>query len=238
MGSGTDLAKETGNMIITDDNFSSLVNGVEEGRHAFNNIRKVLYLLLSTGFSEVILFILAILFDMPIPLIAIQLLWLNLISNGIQGAALAYEKDIENVMKRKRSDNIFDSLMISEIVVSATVMSLIEFIIYLFLYKIKKMDIVSVRSYLLTFMVFVENIHIFNCRSEKISIFKIPLNNNIFLILSIFITTIIQIIIVSNNFLSNILRLTTISLESILILLLFTIPLIIMMEAFKKKELK
>lgn len=238
MGSGTDIAKETGNMIITDDNFSSIVNGVEEGRHAFNNIRKVLYLLLSTGFSEVILFILAILFDMPIPLIAIQLLWLNLISNGIQGAALAYEKDIENVMKRKRSDNIFDSLMISEIVVSATVMSLIEFIIYLFLYKIKKMDIVSVRSYLLTFMVFVENIHIFNCRSEKISIFKIPLNNNIFLILSIFITTIIQIIIVSNNFLSNILRLTIISLESILILLLFTIPLIIMMEAFKKKELK
>ena len=238
MGSGTDIAKETGNMIITDDNFSSIVNGVEEGRHAFNNIRKVLYLLLSTGFSEVILFILAILFDMPIPLIAIQLLWLNLISNGIQGAALAYEKDIENVMKRKRSDNIFDSLMISEIVVSATVMSLIEFIIYLFLYKIKKMDIVSVRSYLLTFMVFVENIHIFNCRSEKISIFKIPLNNNIFLILSIFITTIIQIIIVSNNFLSNILHLTTISLESIFILLLFTIPLIIMMEAFKKKELK
>ena len=100
------------------------------------------------------------------------------------------------------------------------------------------MDIVSVRSYLLTFMVFIENIHIFNCRSEKISIFKIPLNNNIFLILSIFITTIIQIIIVSSNFLSNILRLTTISLESILILLLFTIPLIIMMEAFKKKELK
>ena len=87
-------------------------------------------------------------------------------------------------------------------------------------------------------MVFVENIHIFNCRSEKISIFKIPLNNNIFLILSIFITTIIQIIIVSNNFLSNILHLTTISLESIFILLLFTIPLIIMMEAFKKKELK
>ena len=238
MGSGTDIAKETGNMIITDDNFSSIVNGVEEGRHAFNNIRKVLYLLLSTGFSEVILFVLAILFDMPIPLIAIQLLWLNLISNGIQGAALAYEKDIENVMKRKKSDNIFDSLMISEIVVSATVMSLIEFIIYLFLYKIKKMDIVSVRSYLLTFMVFVENIHIFNCRSEKISIFKIPLNNNIFLILSIFITTIIQIIIVSNNFLSNILHLTTISLESILILFLFTIPLIIMMEAFKKKELK
>ena len=238
MGSGTDIAKETGNMVITDDNFSSIVNGVEEGRHAFNNIRKVLYLLLSTGFSEVILFVLAILFDMPIPLIAIQLLWLNLISNGIQGAALAYEKDIENVIKRKRSDNIFDSLMISEIVVSATVMSLIEFIIYLFLYKIKKMDIVSVRSYLLTFMVFIENIHIFNCRSEKISIFKIPLNNNIFLILSIFITTIIQIIIVSSNFLSNILRLTTISLESILILLLFTIPLIIMMEAFKKKELK
>ena len=57
MGSGTDIAKETGNMVITDDNFSSIIKGVEEGRRAYNNIRKVIYLLLSTGFSEIILFV-------------------------------------------------------------------------------------------------------------------------------------------------------------------------------------
>lgn len=73
MGSGTDIAKETGNMIIVDDNFSSIVNGVEEGRKAYNNIRKVIYLLLSTGFSEIILFVFTIIFGMPIPLVAIQL---------------------------------------------------------------------------------------------------------------------------------------------------------------------
>ena len=109
MGSGTDIAKETGNMIITDDNFSTIVKGVEEGRKAYNNIRKVIYLLLSTGFSEIILFVFSIIFNLPIPLTAIQLLWLNLITNGIQGDALAFENDAENVLKEKvKKQTIFD----------------------------------------------------------------------------------------------------------------------------------
>lgn len=239
MGSGTDIAKETGNMIITDDNFSSIVKAVEEGRHAYNNIRKVLYLLLSTGLSEVILFIFSVIFNLPIPLIAIQLLWLNLISNGVQSSALAYEKDIEDVMKNKNSNNnIFDKLMIEEILISAMIMAFIEIILYIYMYRIKKFDIITTRTYLLTFMVFIENMHIFNCRSEKISIFKIPINNNIFLVSSIFITSIIQIIIVRNTSIAKILDLTVISIEKILLLFLLTIPLIIIMEVFKKKRLK
>ena len=124
MGSGTDIAKDTGNMIITDDNFSTIVKGVEEGRRAYNNIRKVIYLLLSTGFSEIILFVLSIIFNLPIPLIAIQLLWLNLITNGIQGDALAFEEDKENVLNKKiKRQKIYDNLMIKEITISAIIIS-------------------------------------------------------------------------------------------------------------------
>ena len=239
MGSGTDIAKDTGNMIITDDNFSTIVKGVEEGRKAYNNIRKVIYLLLSTGFSEIILFILSIIFNLPIPLLAIQLLWLNLITNGVQGDALAFEEDKENVLNKKiKKQKIFDNLMIKEITISAIIMSVIEFIFYVYLYKIKNLNIVLIRSYLLTLMVFMENIQIFNCRSERISMFKISGTNNRFLIISIIITLCIQTIIVRIPEFAGFFGLTTIPIQNIGMLFLGTIPLIIGMEIFKKIYVK
>ena len=234
MGSGTDIAKETGNMIITDDNFSSIVKGVEEGRKAYNNIRKVIYLLLSTGLSEIILFVTAIIFNLPISLLAIQLLWLNLISNGVQGDALAFEEDMEDVLKKnKKHQKIFDKLMIQEILISAIIMSTIEFVFYFYLYKIKNLDIMLVRTYLLTLMVFLENVQIFNCRSEKISMFKIPSSNNRFLIISIVVTTLIQIVITQIPVFASFFCLQVIPLENVFLLFLFTIPLILGMEIFK-----
>jgi len=91
MGSGTDVAKEVGSMIVADDNFASIVSGVEEGRFAYDNVRKVIYLLISTGAAEVVMFVAAILAGLPLPLLAVQLLWLNLVTNGIQDVALAFE---------------------------------------------------------------------------------------------------------------------------------------------------
>lgn len=235
MGSGTDIAKETGNMIITDDNFSTIVKGVEEGRKAYNNIRKVIYLLLSTGFSEIILFVFSIIFNLPIPLTAIQLLWLNLITNGIQGDALAFEKDDENVLKEKiKKQTIFDKLMIKEIAISSIVMAAIEFIFYVYLLKIRKTEIILARSYLLTLMVFMENIQIFNCRSEKKSVFKVPGEKNRFLIISIILTLCIQTLIVRVPELSGFFGLRTIEMTKIGALFLLTIPIIIVMEIFKK----
>ena len=236
MGSGTDIAKETGSMIIVDDNFSSIVHGIEEGRRAYSNIRKVIYLLLSTGFSEIILFIFSIIVGLPIPLLAIQFLWLNLISNGIQGDALAFERDIEDVMNKtskRKKEVIFNKLLIMEIAISSITMAVIEFAMYIYVIKTKQYDITMIRSLLLTLMVFIENIHIFNCRSENLSIFKIPIKNNFFLIASIIITTLIQILIVTNNSLASIFKLSVISGRQIIILLILTIPVIIVMEIFK-----
>ena len=236
MGSGTDIAKETGNMIIADDNFSSIVKGIEEGRKAYNNIRKVIYLLLSTGFSEIILFVLSIICGLPIPLVAIQLLWLNLISNGIQGDALAFENAREDVMKNAplgRNEKIFNKLLINEILISSLVMGIIEFIFYVYLLKIKNLDITLIRTYLLTLMVFMENIHIFNCRSETLSITKISGQDNRFLIISIIVTSLIQLMIVTQANLAEFFGLTTISIEQAGSLILFTVPVILIMEAFK-----
>lgn len=241
MGSGTDIAKETGNMIIVDDNFSSIVNGIEEGRRAYNNIRKVIYLLLSTGFSEVILYTLSVVLGLPIPLTAIQLLWLNLISNGIQGDALAFEKDIEDVMKKKvrgRNENIVNKLLVLEILVSSVVMALIEFVFYVYLLKNTSLDIVVVRTYMLTLMVFMENIHIFNCRSETISCFKIPGLNNRFLIFSIVITSLIQLMIINVPSIASFFGLSVLTLNQAVPLFILTLPLIFVMEMFKRLKIQ
>ena len=87
MGSGTDIAKDTSKLILLEDDFKSLVNGIFEGRVAYSNIRKIVYFLLSCGFAEVLFFTLSILFNMPMPLLAIQLLWLNVVTDGIQDRA-------------------------------------------------------------------------------------------------------------------------------------------------------
>ncbi len=89
--SGTDVARGAADLILTDDNFASIVNGIEEGRVACDNVRKVVYLLIGTGASEIVLFFLFA-FGLPLPLFAVPLLWLNLVTNGIQDVALAFEK--------------------------------------------------------------------------------------------------------------------------------------------------
>ena len=88
---GTDVARENAELILADDNFASIVAGVEEGRIAYANVRKVVFLLISSGAAEILLFVLAVATGLPLPLLPAQLLWLNLVTNGIQDVALAFE---------------------------------------------------------------------------------------------------------------------------------------------------
>jgi calcium-translocating P-type ATPase len=189
MGSGTDMAKETASIIITDDNFKSIEAGIEEGRFAYDNIRKVVYLLVSTGAAEICLFFLSIASGLPIPLTAIQLLWLNLVTNGIQDVALAMEGGEPETMQKPPRDpkeGIFNRLMISQIIVSGASIGLIAFLIWDVLLNLGY-DETHARTLVFMFMVLVENIHIFNCRSELNSAFKIPITRNRFLIYSVLI---------------------------------------------------
>ncbi len=239
MGSGTDVAKETGQMIITDDRFSSIVGGVEEGRNAYNNVRKVTYMLLSCAVCEVVFYIFSILLGYTLPLTAIQLLWLNLVTDGIQDVALAFEKGEKDVMKmhpRKTNESLFDRLLINEIVLLGLTMGIIVFGVWIYLIDVLSLDITTARSYILLLMVFMQNIHCFNCRSETLSIFKKPLKENKMLLFGVSIVLLIEFFVVENSFLSNILETTPIPLNHIFILLLLTIPIIIVSELLKYFE--
>ena len=236
MGGGTDLAKETGDMIIADDNFASIVEGVKEGRVAYNNIRSVIYMLLSTGFSEVILYVLSVLMNMSFPLIAIQFLWLNLITNGIESNAMAFEKSCHNVMNEKvrpTDEQIFNKLFIKETLLSTTVMGLMAFGLYFTLNNILQLDIAITRTYLLTFMVFIEDVHVFNCRNEHMSAFKTPLKNNIPLICTIIFSIVTQTAFIYIPAVANLFGMQSIPLWHVMLILALSITIVGVMEVFK-----
>jgi P-type Ca2+ transporter type 2C len=131
--SGTDSAREAANLVITDDNFSSIVAGVEEERIAYSNIRKIILLLVSTGCAEIVLVLLALATEKPLPLLPVHLLWLNLVTNGIQDVALAFEPGEESILDappRKSSEPIFDKTMIRRITLASATMGTIAFANY------------------------------------------------------------------------------------------------------------
>jgi len=181
---GTDIAREASELVISDDNFSTIVAGIEEGRIAYDNVRKVIYLLISTGFAEVTLVGLAMASGLPLPLLPVQLLWLNLVTNGIQDVALACEPGEGDALKkppRSPLEPIFNRLMIERTLVASTVMGLTGFAVFAWLLKHGYSDAYA-RNALLLLMVLFENVHIGNCRSETKSAFLLsPLRSPILL---------------------------------------------------------
>ncbi len=172
--SGTDVARETADLILTDDNFASIVAGVEEGRIAYANVRKVIFLLISTGAAELVLFTLALLTGLPLPLLAVQLLWLNLVTNGIQDVALAFEPGEGNELRcppRPPRESIFNRLMIERVVLSALVIGSVAFLLFQWLLE-RGFSLDEARNGTLMLMVLFENIHVFNSRSESLSAFR------------------------------------------------------------------
>ena len=152
----------------------TIVGGIKQGRLVYNNIRKVIFLLISTGAAEVFLFVLSLIFALPMPLYPLQLLWLNLVTNGLQDVALAFEPEEGHELEappRPPGEPIFNRLMIERVVINALVMGSIAFALYAWLLG-QGMDVASARNLVLLQMVLFENVHVFNSRSEKISIFR------------------------------------------------------------------
>ncbi|HRC27137.1 MAG TPA: HAD-IC family P-type ATPase, partial [Alphaproteobacteria bacterium] len=171
---GTDVARESAGIILTDDNFASIVAGIREGRVSYANIRKVIFMSLSTGAAEVVVFILAMIAGTPMPLFAVQLLWLNLVTNGIQDVALVCEKaegDELSRPPRRPGEPVFDRLMRRRIVLSTLVMGVGGFAVFTGLLE-AGYDADRARNLLLLLFVLFENFQCLNARSERHSLFR------------------------------------------------------------------
>lgn len=236
MGSGTDVSKETASMILADDSFKSIVAGVFEGRSAYSNIRKVCYMLLSCGLAEVLFFVLSTLFNMPMPLVAIQLIWINLATSGLQDFALSFEKNDKDIMKeppRTPKESIFNKDLLLEVLTSGFFIGILVFIVWYYLVNILNFEVGLARGYILALMVFLQNVHVFNCRSEKKSAFKVPIKTNPLIFFSIVSSITLQMVFMEVPILSNFLQTSSIPLIHLLFLLLLSFSILILMETYK-----
>lgn len=236
MGSGTDIARETADMIIADDNFKSIVEGIKEGRVAYSNIRKIILFLISCGLAEVTFFCLSIILNMPVPLIAIQLLWINVVTDGIQDFALSFEKAEDDILEEKPrnpKESIFNNELLMEIIVSGLTIGAIIFIVWYILLNKLNMNIEVARGYIMTLMVFIQNIHVFNCRSEHKSAFSIPLKNNKLVVFGVFFSIILQIVALEVPMFAKILKIVPIPYFDLLYLFLISLLILAFVEFYK-----
>ena len=235
MGSGSDISKDIADMIIIDDNFNSIVDGVEEGRYAYDNIRKVTYLSISIALAEIFLLLSSVIMGLPIPLTAVQLLWVNLVATGIQSVALAFEAGEPDTMKkppRQQNESIFNRLMIEESIISGLTIGLL---CYGFWYLSLQYGLVQAHARTLLFMLLVlmSNIHVLNCRSEGISIFNLPIKNNYFVIIAMISAQVIQLIVAHIPLMQKLLETDTLKLHEWFVLFGIALFLLLAMELYK-----
>lgn len=232
---GTDVAKEAADLIITDDNFSSIVDGIEQGRIVYNNIRKVIALLIATGFSALLLFFCAAVAGLPMPMIAVQLLWLNLVANGLQDVALAFEpKEGGELQQRPRrpTEPIFERAIIEHVLVSGTLMGGMSFAVYYTLMT-GGTPIEEARNLTLMLMVLFGNIHALMSRSETRSIFQIRFFANPFLVFAVPIAQLVHIGAIYTPWIGETLQLYPVSFEDWSVLLLVASSLLLVEETHK-----
>ena len=184
---GTDVARDAADVVLSDDNFATIVAGVEEGRVAYGNIRNVVYLVVAAGIAEVLTVGLAVIVGLPLPLLPTQLLWLNLVTNGIQDVSLAFEKGRGDELlapPRRPDEPVFDRLMLERGLLGGLWMALLGFALYAWMLA-DGVAVPDARNALMLLMVLLQNVDAFNARSETVSVFRMSLRRNPLLVVGV-----------------------------------------------------
>ena len=185
IGSGTEVAKDVSDLILLSDNFNVIVAAVEEGRGIMDNVRKVITYLLSDSFTEVILVALALLFGFPLPLTAAQILWVNLIEDGLPGMALAFEPKEKDIMKRKplpKDEPLLNKEMKILIFIIGIVTDVFLLVLFFWLVKNSNYSIEHIRTIIFAALAVDSLMYVFSCKSLRKNIWHINIFNNKFLI--------------------------------------------------------
>ncbi len=184
--SGTDVAREASDMVLTDDNFVSIASAVEEGRVVFDNVRKVTYFLLSTGAAAIVAILASIAAGWPLPYVPAALLWLNVVTNGLQDVALAFEKgepDVLDRAPRRRREGIVNAVLWERTALTGVSMAVGS--LWLYRWAIDSgLSMAQQRGAALTTLVIAMAAHVYNARSAHRSIVVTNIRGNRFLLIS------------------------------------------------------
>lgn len=235
---GTDVAKNTAEVILTDDNFATIVNAVEEGRIIFSNIKKFVFFLLSCNIGEILLVFTSILLGWEVPLLPIQLLWLNLVTDSFPALAIGVEPAEPNIMQQKPRDTkegILDKVMYGGIVFQAVAISgACLLVYYLGVQKYGIADgLTRVRTIVFTTLITAELLRAFSSRSQDYTLFKIGFFSNKAMNKAVLVSFALTIAVLYIPFLTGIFHTVPLSVEDWVIVLSFAFFPLVTGEIYK-----
>lgn len=177
---GTDVAKEASALVLLDDNFATIKAAIKEGRNIYENIRKFVRYLLASNVGEILVMLFAMILGLPLPLVPIQILWVNLVTDGLPAMALGLDQPEENVMKRKpRSPNegVFSRGLGWKVVSRGFLIGLVTLLAFMIVYHNDSSRLEYAQTIAFATLVMAQLIHVFDCRSEKSVLSRNPLGN-------------------------------------------------------------
>ncbi|KRG13527.1 ATPase [Virgibacillus soli] len=184
---GTDVAKEASSLILMDDNFTTIKSAIHEGRNIYENIRKFIRYLLASNVGEILVMLFAMLMSMPLPLVPIQILWVNLVTDGLPAMALGLDQSEDNVMKRRPrpvNEGVFARGLGWKIISRGFLIGISTLLAFLFIYQRDPANLAYAQTVAFTTLIMAQLIHVFDCRSE-VSIFSRNPFENKYLVLSV-----------------------------------------------------
>lgn len=233
---GTDVTKEVSDMVLEDDNFATIVKAVEQGRKIYENIKKFVFYLLSTNIGEILVIFIAALINLPLPLIAVQILWINLLTDGLPAVSLGVEPIEPGIMKkppRNPKEKIISKNMIANMLFVGIIMCIGTLgIFYLNLSK----DLIRARTLGFSTLVLFQIFNVLNAKSEKESIFKIGFFSNLYLIVSIIISIAMLFAVIYIPILQNAFKTFVLSAKDWIYVFLVSASVFIIMEIKKLFE--
>ncbi|HCS64910.1 MAG TPA: cation-translocating P-type ATPase [Cellvibrio sp.] len=223
---GTEVTKQAADMVITDDNFATIVAAVEEGRGIYGNIRKTLQYLLAGNTGELVLMTLCVLMGLPAPLLPIHLLWINLVTDGLPALCLATDAIDSDVMKqrpRPRDEHIAANNFLGSMLLTGLLTAGVAFAVYFYSLQTGSEELARTKAF--ATLVFAELLRAFGARSETKVLWKISLRTNLLLAVVVLLVIGLQVWAHHNATLALFLKITFLSLEDcVLLLVISTIP--------------
>jgi Ca2+-transporting ATPase len=232
--SGTEVTKQASDMIITDDNFVTIVAAVEEGRGIYDNIRKTLQYLLAGNTGELLLMTVCVVIGYPVPLLPIHLLWINLVTDGMPALSLAtdpVDPDVMNRAPRRQSERITNRSFLRTMFLTGFLTAGVAFTVYVVMLQSSTVEVA--RSYAFTVLVFAELLRSFGARSETKPVWRISLFTNISLVAVVAITFGLQMLSQHNETFGRFLKTSSMPVSDWFLLLAIGVIPLIMLEAVK-----
>lgn len=236
--SGTDVAKETADMILLDDNFATIEAAIEEGRGVYDNLIKFITWTLPTNFGEGLVIAFAVLMGFSLPILPLQILWINMTTAVLLGLMLAFEPKETGIMRRPPrppQEPILGKDLIFRICLVGTLLCVGAFSFYEFALKAGR-DITEARTIAVNIFVFGELFYLFNCRSLHRSFFKLNFFSNGFIILGVTLMTLLQVLFTYAPFMNQAFKSAPILVGDWIMILGFGLIVFFVIEANKKIE--